>query len=157
MAALTATVGAVVVVRPASAAPSEPDPNNIPVPVLTAPHVDVSLVDQADAQVRAVRAARRAADSRRRNMPDFIPAVWQRVAACESSGNWADTAGMYFGGLQFSASTWASFDTTHYAATADQATPAEQLVVARRVLHRQGVMAWPECGPKAGLTKANGS
>lgn len=77
--------------------------------------------------------------------------MWQAVAACESSGNWADTAGSFSGGLQFSASTWTSFDVDGYAPTAAQATPLEQVTVARRVLARQGVGAWPVCGPRAGL------
>jgi nucleoid-associated protein YgaU len=76
---------------------------------------------------------------------------WDRVAQCESGGNWHDDTGNgYYGGLQFSASTWSSFDTDHYASRADQASREQQITVANRVLNRQGWNAWPVCGQDAG-------
>jgi LysM repeat protein len=72
---------------------------------------------------------------------------WSRVANCESSGNWSTNTGNgYYGGLQFSQSTWAGYGGTAYAARADQAAPGEQIAVAERVLAGQGVGAWPTCG-----------
>jgi hypothetical protein len=85
------------------------------------------------------------------------PAVWDRVAQCESTGNWSINSGNgYYGGLQFSRSTWNAFGGGSYAATADKATKAQQIAVAQRTLQAQGPGAWPVCGARAGLTKANG-
>ncbi|WNF30773.1 transglycosylase family protein [Streptomyces sp. C11-1] len=80
--------------------------------------------------------------------------VWEKVAACESSGNWAiNTGNGYYGGLQFSGSTWAAFGGTQYAPRADLATRDEQIAVAERVLEGQGPGAWPTCSVRAGLTR----
>lgn len=79
--------------------------------------------------------------------------VWDRVAECESSGNWAiNTGNGYSGGLQFVASTWAGFGGREFAPAAYQASRAEQIVVAERVLAVQGWGAWPVCSRKAGAT-----
>jgi hypothetical protein len=84
--------------------------------------------------------------------------VWDAVAACESGGNWAiNTGNGYYGGLQFSSSTWKSSGGTSFAARADQATRAEQILTAQHVLASQGPGAWPTCGARAGLTRANGA
>ena len=75
------------------------------------------------------------------------PNDWDAVAQCESSGNWAiNTGNGYYGGLQFSASTWAAFGGTAYALRADLATKAQQIAVAERTLDVQGPGAWPSCG-----------
>ncbi|SFO99651.1 LysM domain-containing protein [Geodermatophilus dictyosporus] len=72
---------------------------------------------------------------------------WTGVAQCESSGNWSTNTGNgYYGGLQFSQSTWAAFGGTDLAPRADLATPAQQVEVAERVLAGQGIGAWPSCG-----------
>ncbi|MBT3153247.1 transglycosylase family protein [Streptomyces sp. CHD11] len=72
---------------------------------------------------------------------------WDTVAQCESGGNWSiNTGNGYYGGLQFSASTWAGFGGTKYASTADQATKAQQIEIAEKVLAGQGKGAWPVCG-----------
>ncbi|GKQ33700.1 LysM peptidoglycan-binding domain-containing protein [Streptomyces sp. A012304] len=78
---------------------------------------------------------------------------WDAVAQCESGGNWSiNTGNGYYGGLQFSASTWAAYGGTQYAATADQATKAQQIEIAEKVLAGQGKGAWPVCG--VGLSNA---
>ena len=80
--------------------------------------------------------------------------VWDRVAQCESGGNWSiNTGNGYYGGLQFSPRTWAGFGGTGSAANASK---AEQIRVAQKVLAVQGPGAWPVCSVRAGLTKANG-
>jgi len=85
------------------------------------------------------------------------PSVWDAVAACESGGNWAiNTGNGYYGGLQFSSSTWRSAGGTRYAPRADRASKAAQITTAQRVLASQGPGAWPTCGARAGLTRANG-
>ncbi|MGD7705087.1 transglycosylase family protein [Microlunatus sp. Y2014] len=83
--------------------------------------------------------------------------VWDRVAQCESTGQWdINTGNGYYGGLQFSPTTWSGFGGGQYAQYAHQASKSEQIAIARRVLAVQGPGAWPTCGPRAGLTKANG-
>ena len=80
--------------------------------------------------------------------------TWDKVASCESTNDWSiNTGNGYYGGLQFSADTWAAYGGTQYAATADQATKAQQIAVAEKVLASQGPGAWPVCGPEAGLTQ----
>ena len=72
---------------------------------------------------------------------------WTAVATCESSGNWSiNTGNGYYGGLQFSPSTWASFGGLAYAPRADLATKGQQIAVAEKVLLVQGPGAWPTCG-----------
>jgi resuscitation-promoting factor RpfA len=76
---------------------------------------------------------------------------WDRVAHCESGDNWhINTGNGYYGGLQFSSSTWTSYDTDNYASRADLATKSQQIVVADRVLNSQGWNAWPVCSKDAG-------
>lgn len=88
---------------------------------------------------------------------DAADDVWDRVAACESSNRWdINTGNGYYGGLQFSPTTWQEFGGGQYAKRADLATKAEQIAIARRVLSVQGPNAWPVCSVRAGLTKTNG-
>jgi nucleoid-associated protein YgaU len=87
---------------------------------------------------------------------DAASNVWDRVAACESGGNWKiNTGNGYYGGLQFSRSTWRAYGGAKYASTANKATKAEQIAIARRTLAGQGPRAW-SCAGRAGLTRANG-
>ncbi|MGC2380892.1 MAG: transglycosylase family protein, partial [Mycobacterium sp.] len=72
---------------------------------------------------------------------------WDRVAACESGGNWGiNTGNGYHGGLQFSQGTWAAHGGGEYASSANQATRDQQIAIAERVLATQGRGAWPVCG-----------
>ncbi|MFI1357221.1 transglycosylase family protein [Streptomyces sp. NPDC020898] len=74
-------------------------------------------------------------------------AEWDTVAQCESGGNWSiNTGNGYYGGLQFSASTWAAYGGSSYASTADQASKSQQIEIAEKVLAGQGKGAWPVCG-----------
>ncbi|WP_031162375.1 transglycosylase family protein [Streptomyces durhamensis] len=77
--------------------------------------------------------------------------VWDRIAQCESGGNWhINTGNGYYGGLQFSAGTWRAYGGTAYAPTADQASQGAQIAVATKVQHAQGWGAWPVCSARAG-------
>jgi LysM repeat protein len=77
--------------------------------------------------------------------------VWDKVAKCESGNNWSINTGNGFqGGLQFTPSTWRGFGGTQFASSAYKATREQQIVVAERVLARQGWNAWPVCSRKAG-------
>ena len=74
-------------------------------------------------------------------------ANWSAIAACESGGNWsANTGNGFYGGLQFTQQTWLAYGGGQYAASANLASPAEQIAVAQRVLAAQGIGAWPVCG-----------
>ena len=76
--------------------------------------------------------------------------VWDKIAQCESGGNWSiNTGNGYYGGLQFSASTWRAYGGS---GSASNASRAEQIAVAERVLAAQGWGAWPVCSRKAGAT-----
>jgi Transglycosylase-like domain len=77
--------------------------------------------------------------------------VWDRIAACESHGNWATHTGNgYSGGLQFSASTWNAYGGGQFAPQAWQASREQQIVVAERIHAAQGsYRAWPVCGRRA--------
>jgi len=80
--------------------------------------------------------------------------TWERVAQCESTGNWSiNTGNGFYGGLQFTQSTWEAFGGTQYAPRADLATKEQQIAIAEKVLEGQGPGAWPVCSVKAGLTK----
>jgi resuscitation-promoting factor RpfA len=78
--------------------------------------------------------------------------VWDKLAMCESSGQWRiNTGNGYFGGLQFLPATWLGFGGGEYAPRADLATREQQIIVAERVLAKQGWGAWPACSRKLGL------
>ncbi|GAA1623835.1 hypothetical protein GCM10009700_09880 [Brevibacterium sanguinis] len=86
---------------------------------------------------------------------DESESVWDRVAACESSGDWSiNTGNGYYGGLQFSLQTWKAFGGE---GMPHEASREEQIRIAQKTLAVQGPGAWPTCGKKAGLTKANGA
>ncbi|MER6524988.1 transglycosylase family protein [Streptomyces sp. NPDC001508] len=79
--------------------------------------------------------------------------VWDRIAQCESGGNWhINTGNGYYGGLQFSAGTWRAYGGTAYAPTADGATRTQQIAVATKVQGAQGWGAWPVCSARAGAS-----
>ncbi|MER6447274.1 transglycosylase family protein [Streptomyces venezuelae] len=81
--------------------------------------------------------------------------TWNKVASCESTNNWrVNTGNGYYGGLQFSQSTWRAFGGTAYAPRADLATKDQQIAVAEKVLKGQGPGAWPHCGKQAGLSRS---
>jgi hypothetical protein len=77
--------------------------------------------------------------------------VWDRIASCESGGNWhINTGNGYYGGLQFSAGTWRAYGGGAYARTADRASKGQQIAVATKVQRAQGWGAWPSCSRRAG-------
>jgi len=80
--------------------------------------------------------------------------VWDRLAECESGGNWAiNTGNGYYGGLQFNKGTWDAYGGERYAAYPHQASREEQIAVAERVRDdRGGYGAWPSCSAQLGLS-----
>ncbi|MEU4247012.1 transglycosylase family protein [Amycolatopsis sp. NPDC026612] len=76
---------------------------------------------------------------------------WDRIAQCESGGNWATNTGNgYYGGLQFDKQTWNAYGGSQYAALPSQASREQQIAIAEKVRDaRGGYGAWPVCGKKA--------
>ncbi|KJK57090.1 LysM peptidoglycan-binding domain-containing protein [Saccharothrix sp. ST-888] len=80
--------------------------------------------------------------------------TWDRVAECESGGDWSiNTGNGFYGGLQFTSSTWKAYGGGQYAGQANQASKGQQIAVAEKVLASQGPGAWPVCSVNAGLSK----
>ena len=78
-------------------------------------------------------------------------ATWDKLAHCESTGNWdADTGNGFQGGLQFTPSTWKRFGGTEFASSPEKASREQQIEVAKRVQDEQGWKAWPACTKKLG-------
>lgn len=75
--------------------------------------------------------------------------IWDKLAQCEASGNWsANTGNGYYGGLQFSLSSWRTVGGTGYP---HEASKSEQIARAEALKARQGWGAWPACSAKLGL------
>jgi LysM repeat protein len=72
--------------------------------------------------------------------------VWDRIAQCESSGNWhINTGNGYYGGLQFTLSSWRAVGGT---GRPDQASRETQIRMAERLQRLQGWGAWPVCSAR---------
>ena len=104
-------------------------------PVSSAPASSAVSAAPASAQTAAPAAASSAGGN------------WAAIAACESGGNWsANTGNGFYGGLQFTQQTWLAYGGGQYASSANNASEADQIAVAQRVVAGQGIGAWPVCG-----------
>ncbi len=75
--------------------------------------------------------------------------VWDRLAQCESGGNWSiNTGNGFYGGLQFTLSSWRAVGGSGYP---HQASKSEQIARAEKLRAIQGWGAWPACSSKLGL------
>jgi resuscitation-promoting factor RpfB len=75
--------------------------------------------------------------------------VWDKLAQCESGGNWSiNTGNGYYGGLQFSLSTWRAQGGEGYP---HQASREEQIRIAKKLQAAAGWGQWPACSSKLGL------
>jgi hypothetical protein len=75
--------------------------------------------------------------------------VWDRLAGCESGGNWSiNTGNGFYGGLQFTLSTWRGYGGS---GMPNRASREAQIAVAKRVQAAQGWGAWPACTAKLGI------
>jgi len=82
--------------------------------------------------------------------PANAASTWDKLAQCESGGNWSiNTGNGYYGGLQFSLSTWKAFGGS---GMPNQASKAEQIRIATKVQASQGWGAWPACTAKLGIS-----
>ena len=68
----------------------------------------------------------------RHTRPMAPDSFWQVMARCETGNNWQN-GGEYAGGLGIYVGTWGQWGGREFAPTPDQATPAEQIIVANRV------------------------
>ncbi|MET8409039.1 transglycosylase family protein [Streptomyces sp. NPDC005195] len=83
--------------------------------------------------------------------------TWDRVAECESGGQWsADDGNGHYGGLRLTQENWQRYDGRMYAPSADEASRSQQIAIAKKVLADQGLAAWPTCGPLSGLSEHSG-
>ena len=70
-------------------------------------------------------------------------AMWDRIAQCESGGNWhINTGNGYYGGLQFNMQAWTDVAGQDYAPRADLASREEQITVANRLYAIRGLRPW---------------
>jgi len=84
--------------------------------------------------------------------PPASDATWDRLADCESGGDWhADTGNGYFGGLQIWPPTWYEAGGLRYAERPDRATRRQQITVAEEIRRQQGWEAWAYCARRTGL------
>jgi resuscitation-promoting factor RpfB len=107
-----------------------------------------------DAEVeQTARESEQSATTTRETSSTPAPAdagIWSQLAECESGGNWQiNTGNGYYGGLQFSASTWDAMETGYD--RADQAPPSVQIDAAQRLQAEAGWGQWPTCSRKLGL------
>jgi len=70
-------------------------------------------------------------------------AMWDRIAQCESGGNWhINTGNGYYGGLQFDIGSWLANGGADFASRADLASRAQQITVANRYYAKAGLGPW---------------
>lgn len=107
---------------------------------------EAERIAEAEAEARAQAQERSAAPS------VSSGSVWDRLAQCESGGNWSiNTGNGYYGGLQFSQSTWVGVGGLQYASRADLASREQQIAAAEVLLQSSGWGAWPSCSAQLGL------
>ncbi|GAA3286140.1 transglycosylase family protein [Nesterenkonia halobia] len=82
--------------------------------------------------------------------PAANASVWDQLAQCESGGDWsANTGNGFYGGLQFTPSSWAAVGGS---GMPHEASKAEQIQRAEKLQSMQGWGAWPACSAKLGLS-----
>ncbi len=109
---------------------------------------DKAAAERAAAErAAAERAAAEGAAVERSTAP--AGGVWDRLAQCESGGNWAiNTGNGYYGGLQFSLSSWRAVGGAGYPHEASRET---QIEMGERLRANGGWRHWPACSRKLGL------
>lgn len=110
----------------------------MPVATVEAPAAPVAPVPTASARTTAVNTTSVASGN-----------VWDRLAQCESGGNWATNTGNgYYGGLQFSLGSWQAVGGSGLPSDASR---EEQIMRGEQLRAMQGWGAWPACSSKLGL------
>ncbi len=141
-----------------AANPKVKDPNLIyPGQKLRVPDPNEKLIDRDTGHVTKVETNQTSQPQTTYYAPKVTPhysapasgSVWDRLAQCESGGNWSiNTGNGYYGGLQFTLGTWRGAGGSGYP---NQASRAEQIHRAQIVQARSGWGAWPACSAKLGL------
>ena len=78
--------------------------------------------------------------------------VWERIAQCETGGNWAMQGPLWSGGLGIYHGTWDDYGGRDFASSPGLATREEQIMVAERIRHAVGLSAWG-CAYQLGIVK----
>ena len=116
--------------------------------VMAFPVARVIAVGTKASPVRSAPASAPAASAPASSAPGSTvnAAMWDRVAQCESGGNWAINSGNgYYGGLQFDNQTWLGNGGGAYATRADLASRTQQIAIANKVYAARGMAPWG-CG-----------
>ncbi|MGH3872005.1 MAG: transglycosylase family protein [Pseudonocardiaceae bacterium] len=115
---------------------------------------EIGREEVASRQVTPARPGRARVGTKESSAAAAEGSVWDRLARCESGGNWAiDSGNGYYGGLQFDLGTWRANGGDRYAPYPHQASREEQIAVAQKVRNaRGGYGAWPACSARLGLT-----
>jgi len=74
---------------------------------------------------------------------------WDKIAECETGGNWGALGPTYQGGLGIYHQTWQGFGGRDFANNAGHASREEQIIVGERIRKRYGFTAWG-CGRTLG-------
>ena len=120
-----------------------------PLPALAVTRAVSQERSAAPASSSGASSSRRSTVTRSASTSSVGGSVWDRLAQCESGGNWGiNTGNGYSGGLQFAPGTWRANGGT---GSAHNASRSEQIRVAERVRASQGWGAWPACSAKLGL------
>lgn len=126
--------------KPDEQLPTRPLPQDAQVPAAPAPTAPAAAPKPVAAKPRTVQPAPVAVST---------GSVWDRLAQCESGGNWAiNTGNGYYGGLQFTLSTWRGVGGSGYP---HQASREEQIARGQALQARSGWGQWPACAAKLGL------
>lgn len=145
-----------VTLAPTTAAPTTAEPAPPAPEVTEAPVVEPPVTAAAPTTV-ARRVVTTTSTVATPPPPPPVPPVaagsdWDRLAQCESSGNWAMNSGNgYSGGLQFHPDTWRRNGGAEFAPEAWMASREAQIAVGERLRARSGWSSWPGCSRKLGL------
>jgi LysM repeat protein len=108
-----------------------------------------SSVQRTSSQVRSHSSRQGSSSSRQSSGSVASGGVWDRLAQCESGGNWSiNTGNGFFGGLQFTQSSWSAAGGS---GSPQHASRSEQIRVAQNLQKMQGWGAWPTCSRKIGV------
>jgi hypothetical protein len=109
---------------------------------LEAHEAEQARAREAEAQAEQAAALAALAQAEREASAGIPDAFWDRMAQCETGGDWSMVGSRYSGGLGFYNGTWDSFGGREFAARAGQATREQQIVVANRVANGVGLSGW---------------
>jgi LysM repeat protein len=108
-----------------------------------------SSVERTSSPVSSHSSPQSSSSSRQSSGSVASGGVWDRLAQCESGGNWSiNTGNGFYGGLQFTQSSWRAAGGS---GSPQNASRSEQIRVAQNLQKMQGWGAWPTCSRKIGV------